>query len=133
VDVDAGEDTIFGVSSGIQEFFNTGLLGAVITTIVASLAWRIIASSFPIAFLSNPLIYVIIRLCLVLEASGICSAAWLLALVHKQVLQLESRRYPENAPPPIRRATEFQEEEEKKFGCFISYVPGNNNKLPITS
>jgi hypothetical protein len=24
-------------------------------------------------------------LCLVLEASGICSAAWLLALVHKQV------------------------------------------------
>jgi hypothetical protein len=75
----------FGVSSGIQDFFNTGLLGAVITTIVASLAWRIIASSFPIAFLSNPLIYVIIRLCLILEASGICSAAWLLALIHKQV------------------------------------------------
>jgi hypothetical protein len=85
VDVDAGEETIFGVSDGVQEFFNTGLLGAVITTIVASLAWRIIASSFPIAFLSNPLIYVIIRLCLVLEASGICSAAWLLALVHKGI------------------------------------------------
>jgi hypothetical protein len=84
VDVDAGDDTIFGVSSGIQEFFNTGLLGAVITTIVASLAWRIIASSFPIAFLSNPLIYVIIRLCLILEASGLCSAAWVLALVHKK-------------------------------------------------
>ena len=85
VDVDSGEGNIFGVSDGIQEFFNTGLLGAVITTIVASLAWRIIASSFPIAFLSNPLIYVIIRLCLVLEASGVCSAAWLLALVHKQI------------------------------------------------
>jgi hypothetical protein len=86
VDVDAGDATIFGVSSGIQEFFNTGLLGAVITTIVASLAWRIIASSFPIAFLSNPLIYVILRLCLVLEASGICSAAWLLASVHKNIV-----------------------------------------------
>jgi hypothetical protein len=85
VDVDAGEETIFGVSSGVQEFFNTGLLGAVVTTIVASLAWRIIASSFPIAFLSNPLIYVIIRLCLILEASGVCSAAWLLALIHKQI------------------------------------------------
>jgi hypothetical protein len=85
VDVDAGEDTIFGVSSGIQGFFNTGLLGAVITTIVASLAWRIIASSFPIAFLSNPLIYVIIRLCLIIEASGICSAAWLIASVHKNI------------------------------------------------
>lgn len=64
-------------------FFNTGLLGALITTIVASLAWRIIASSFSIAFLSNPLIYIIIGMCLLLEASGVCSAAWLKALVHK--------------------------------------------------
>jgi len=85
VDVDAGEATIFGVSDGIQNFFNTGLLGAIITTIVGSLAWRIIASSFPIAFLSNPLIYVTIRLCLLLEASSVCSAAWLLALLHKGV------------------------------------------------
>jgi hypothetical protein len=84
LDIEVGvDDNIFGVSDGIQNFFNTGLLGAVITTIVASLAWRIIASSFPLAFLSNPLIYVIIRLCLLLEASGLCSAAWLLALVHK--------------------------------------------------
>jgi silicon transporter len=84
LDIEVGvDDNVFGVSDGIQEFFNTGLLGAVITTIVASLAWRIIASSFPLAFLSNPLIYVIIRLCLLLEASGLCSAAWLLALVHK--------------------------------------------------
>ena len=68
-----------------RTFFNTGLLGAVITTIVASLAWRIVASSFPLAFMSNPLIYLIIRLCLFLEMTGVCSAAWLLALIHKQV------------------------------------------------
>jgi hypothetical protein len=87
VDVD-GDDSlnIFGVSDRIQSLFNTGLLGAVITTIVASLAWRIIASSFSLAFLSNPLIYVIIRICLLLEASGVCSAAWLLALIHKAVI-----------------------------------------------
>ena len=89
VDIGAGEGNIFGVSDGLQEFFNTGLLGAVITTIVASLIWRIIASSFPVAFLSNPLIYLIIRLCLILEASGLCSAAWLLALVHKQIAGYE--------------------------------------------
>jgi silicon transporter len=86
LDIEIGvDDNVFGVSDGMQEFFNTGLFGAVITTIVASLAWRIIASSFPVAFLSNPLIYVIIRLCLLLEASGLCSAALLLALVHKQI------------------------------------------------
>lgn len=87
LNVDTGVDeNIYGVSDGIQAFFNTGLLGALITTIVASLAWRIIASSFPVAFLSNPLIYLIVRLCLVVEASGICSAAWLLALIDKRVV-----------------------------------------------
>ena len=83
--VDAGETTIFHVSSGIQKFFNTGLLGAIITTIIGSLAWRIIASAFPVAFLSNPLVYLIIRLCLLLEASGVCSAAWVLALFHRSI------------------------------------------------
>jgi hypothetical protein len=79
------DENIFGVSDGVQNFFNTGLLGAVITTIVASLAWRIVASSFPVAFLSNPLIYLIIRMCLLLEASGLCSAAWVTAHYHKRL------------------------------------------------
>ena len=87
LDVEVGVDeNIFGVSDGLQAFFNTGLLGAIITTVVGSLAWRIFAASFPVAFLSNPLVYLILRLCLVLEASGICSAAWLLALIHKQMV-----------------------------------------------
>jgi hypothetical protein len=77
---------IYGVSSGLQNFFNTGLLGAVITTIVASLAWRIIASSFPIAFLSNPIVYLVIRWCLLVEKVGICSAAWVLARYHKPLI-----------------------------------------------
>ena len=79
----ATETNIFGVNDAFQNFFNTGLLGAVITTVVGSLIWRIIASSFPVAFLSNPMIYIIIRLCLLLEKSGVCSAAWLLARYHK--------------------------------------------------
>jgi hypothetical protein len=89
INVAAGEGNIFGVSDGLQAFFNTGLLGAVITTICASLAWRIIASSFPLAFLSNPLIYLIIRLCLALELCGICSASWLMAIVHKKLVKYQ--------------------------------------------
>ena len=85
ITVDEEESNVLGVSNGLQEFFNTGLLGALITTLVGSLAWRIIASSFPVAFLSNPFVYVIIRLCLILEATGVCSAAWLLAMVHKAI------------------------------------------------
>ena len=89
-DDDDEKETIFGVPAAIQEFFQTGLLGAVITTIVGSLAWRVVASSFPLAFLSNPLIYIIIRLCLCLEASGVCTAAWLLAVLHKRVGGLQT-------------------------------------------
>jgi len=82
-------ENIFGVSDGLQAFFNTGLLGAVITTIVASLMWRIIASSFPVAFLSNPLIFLIIQLCLLLEKSGVCSASWVLARYHKLLVNYQ--------------------------------------------
>ncbi len=76
LDVNDDETNIFGVSDALQEFFNTGVLGSIITMIVASLAWRIVASSFPIAFLSNSLINLIILLCLLLEASGVGSMAW---------------------------------------------------------
>jgi hypothetical protein len=86
VDIQAGEETVLNVSSNIQYFFNTGLPGALITTIVASLAWRITASSFPVAFMANPFVNVTIRLCLLLEASGVFSTAWLLADIIKTVL-----------------------------------------------
>eukprot|EP00977_Amphora_coffeiformis_P003343 scaffold620_cov169-Amphora_coffeaeformis.AAC.13 len=85
VDIQDDESTIFGVPTALQEFFNTGLLGAIITTVVASLAWRVVASSCPLVFMSNPVVYLIIRLCLMLEASGVCSAAWMLAAIHKRV------------------------------------------------
>ena len=85
-DVHVHADNIFGVSDRVESFFNTGLPGAVITTLIGSLAWRIIASSFPVAFLEFPLVYAIIQLCLIVEASGVCSVTWLLAIVHKRIM-----------------------------------------------
>mmetsp|Transcript_15163 Transcript_15163/g.20281 ORF Transcript_15163/g.20281 Transcript_15163/m.20281 type:complete len:589 (-) Transcript_15163:223-1989(-) len=82
-------DNIVGVSDGLQNFFNTGLLGAVVLTVIGSLIWRIVASSFPIAFMSNPLIHFIIHTCLLLEKSGICSSAWLLAFCHKHIMKYQ--------------------------------------------
>ena len=91
VDVDtATESNIFGVGDSLQSFFNTGLLGAIITTIMASLIWRIIAASYPVAFLSNPIVYILIRLCLYIETSGICSSAWILAYLHKKLMNYKN-------------------------------------------
>jgi hypothetical protein len=93
LNVEDGDGNIFGVSDGVQAFFNTGLLGAIITTVVSSLAWRIVANAFPVAFLSNPFITPMIRICLFLEASGICSSAWVVARLQRRVVRYQ----PDNA------------------------------------
>mmetsp|Transcript_1926 Transcript_1926/g.2781 ORF Transcript_1926/g.2781 Transcript_1926/m.2781 type:complete len:490 (+) Transcript_1926:246-1715(+) len=78
-------ETIFNVPEGFQSFLNLGFLGALITTILASISWQLVASAFPLIFLSNPLTYILLRLCLLLEATGLCQAAWVLAAIHKKV------------------------------------------------
>ena len=64
------QDNIFGVSDSVQKVFNSGVLGALITTIIASLSWRVVANAFPLAFLSNPAARPIIYLCFVPKVLG---------------------------------------------------------------
>lgn len=78
-----GEDNLFGVSDIIQEILSTGILGAIVATTMASLVWRIIASSFPVMFLSNPVIHSLIRACILFEKRGIGSSSLILARWHK--------------------------------------------------
>jgi len=80
VTVGTGQN-VLGVSDGFQSFLNTGLLAALITTIIGSIAWQLVASAFPIAFISNPIVYFFLRWCLFLESTGICSGAWVLARI----------------------------------------------------
>jgi hypothetical protein len=86
INVGEGEENIFGVNNTFQNFFNTGFLGAIITTILGSISWQLVAGAFPIAFLSNPVVYIFLQLALVLEATGICAAAWFLAMIQKKVM-----------------------------------------------
>ena len=85
--VTIGEDqeNIFGAPEWLQGFYNTGLLGALMLTILGSISWQLVASAFPIAFLSNPITYVLLRWCLFLESTGICQGAWVLAAIHKKI------------------------------------------------
>merc|ERR1712110_518884 len=77
---------VFGVPDGFQSFLNTGLLAALITTIIGSIAWQLVAAAFPMAFLSNPLVYILLRWCLFLESTGICSGAWVLARIFERMM-----------------------------------------------
>merc|ERR1712161_123043 len=80
VEMKTPDTTLFGVSPQIQTiFFDSGLLNALVSTIFASLSWRVTANFFPMLYLGNPFSIWIIRLCLVVEGTGICDAAWTLA------------------------------------------------------
>jgi len=86
INVDVGnEPNIFGVSDPIQRMFNLGFMGALTTTILGSIAWQLVAGQFPIAFLSNPIVYIFLQAALFLEATGICAAAWFFALIQKKI------------------------------------------------
>jgi silicon transporter len=124
VDVDEGEETLWGVSAAWQKFFNTGLLGAIITTIVASIAWQLVASAFPIAFLSNPFTYIFLRICLFLESTGIASGAWVLAWLIQRVSGFQrDETYIGTAEE--RAANDHADDDQK-----ILMGPGHPRKLP---
>jgi Silicon transporter len=90
LNIQPGEPTIFGVSEGMQKFLNTGLLGALITTIVGSIAWRLAGSAFPIFFLSTPPAWVMLKICMALEGSGMLNGAWVLGWIQKKVSRYQT-------------------------------------------
>ena len=87
--LNSNSGNIFGVPDGLQQFFVTGVLGALMTTIVASLSWRVLAASFPVAFLSFPLSRPIIHICLLMEYTGICNIAWPMAKLYRKVFHFK--------------------------------------------
>lgn len=87
--VHKGEENVFGISDGLQKFFNFGILGAFLSTILASLSWRILANSFPLAFLSTPFTLFSIRFCLFVENTGLCAISWIIAAVTQKLLRLK--------------------------------------------
>merc|ERR1712003_448568 len=84
VDMD-NEDNVLGLPDGVQKFLNLGFQGALITTILGSISWQLVAGAFPVAFLSNIVTYILLRICLFLEGTGICNGAWVLAGIHKSI------------------------------------------------
>jgi hypothetical protein len=86
IKLNEGDENIFGYNDGVQTFFETGLLGALITTIVASIMWQLVASAFPMAFLSTPITYILLRWCLFLEWTGICQGSWVFAMILRKAM-----------------------------------------------
>jgi len=126
VKLNDGDPNIFGVSDITQKFFETGLLGALITTIVASIAWQLIASAFPMAFLSTPVTYVLLRFCLGLEWTGLCQGSWVVARAHRKIVKFKRDEVyigtaEERAAKSKENPMSFDEDDDHK----LDVVPGH--------
>merc|ERR1712238_306609 len=130
-----GADNIFGVANWVQKMFNLGFMGAITTTILGSVAWQLVASSFPIAFLSNPIVFVFLQAALFLEATGVCAAAWFLALLQKKVMGYQ---YDEVyvGTPEERAAKDHADDNEAQMHLDMGtnvLAPGINDAVGFNS
>ena len=131
--VQPGEPTIFGVSEATQQFFNTGLLGALITTIVGSIAWRLAGSAFPIFFLSTPPAWIMLNVCLAFEASGVLNGAWILGWIHKRVARFKRDEvYIGTAEERAKRNMGDKEENLQIGPGHIIILPGFYEQAPAS-
>ena len=121
------EENVFGVSNPAQKFLDTGLLGALITTIVASITWQLVASAFPMAFLSTPVTYFLMRFCLFLEWTGLCQGAWVFAMIHRKIAGFKRDEvYIGTAEERnIKHVASMEEGEQDAKDDYNQVVPGH--------
>eukprot|EP00934_Nitzschia_sp_Nitz4_P008602 Nitzschia sp. Nitz4//scaffold325_size20118//17702//19372//NITZ4_008706-RA/size20118-processed-gene-0.4-mRNA-1//1//CDS//3329547911//8592//frame0 len=136
LDIEPGQgENIFGVSDPIQKFFNFGFLGAIITTILGSIAWQLVASAFPLEFLANPLVYLFLNLALALESTGLCAASWFFGLVHKSVAGFQTDEVYIGTPEERAAMDKADLSSEKGDSIaeahlgtnVLNYAPGSKN------
>lgn len=83
-----GDD--WGMGSDFNEILlQTGILGAVFVVNVGQLSFRMAASSFPVLFINNFVLRALLRVALVVEATGIVNACWPLTWGIDRLLQLK--------------------------------------------
>merc|ERR1712084_105063 len=117
----------------VQNFLNLGFQGALITTILASITWQLVAGAFPVAFLSTPITYILLVICLIFEGTGICNGAWVLASIAKGIFgyQLDEVYI---GTPEERRARGMKDDSQREIQmpAFTGFggIPGFKEDAP---
>jgi hypothetical protein len=122
----AGDD--WGMGAGFNEWaLQAGFLGAVFVVNVAQLASQVAASIFPIGFINNTFLNVLLRIMLLIEASGIVSACWPLAWFFDR--QFKLRKDPFDAETPDQAIIARQ----KSMGMMVETDEQGNAVGPFAS
>jgi len=86
--------------SGFSAFLATGLMGTVIVVILGQLVPQILAAQYPVHFANFPLMEFVLRICLLVEASGAIHAAWILGPTVCKILRFKPVRLEEDVGKP---------------------------------
>merc|ERR1712087_956619 len=129
------DDNVLGLPDPVQNFLNFGFQGALITTILGSITWQLVAGAFPVAFLSTPFTYILLRICLFFEWTGICSGAWVLAGIHKSIAGFQKDEvYIGTAEERAARGMKDDSKREIDMPALTGFagvnLPGFNNNAP---
>merc|ERR1712048_1493665 len=130
------DDTnVMGLPDGIQGFLNLGFQGALLTTILGSITWQLVAAVFPVAFLSNPVTYILLRICLFFEWTGICNGAWVLASIFKSLFGYQKDEvYIGTAEERKARGMKDDSKREVNMAALSGFagvnLPGFHNEAP---
>lgn len=120
LNIDEGEPNILGINNSLQNLFNTGIPAAFISTVLASLVWRVLASNFPIAILSFPIANPMIKMCLYSEYTGICHISWFIASINRKIFGLQ--------PDEVYLGSDMGEAVEKlDDGCTSNNSSSNSS------
>merc|ERR1712087_657396 len=133
--VGEGETPVMGLPEWVQEVLNFGFQGALITTILGSITWQLVAAVFPVAFLSNPVTYILLRICLFLEATGICNGAWVLASIFKSMFGYQKDEvYIGTAEERAARGMKDDSQRDIDMAPLVGFagvnLPGFHNEAP---
>eukprot|EP00039_Didymoeca_costata_P006986 m.95182 g.95182 ORF g.95182 m.95182 type:complete len:539 (+) comp13482_c0_seq2:196-1812(+) len=85
------DDDVWGFAQWAKDgFLTTGILGAVFVVNVGQLSFRMMAINFPTVFINNFIMYGLLSVALVVEATGVVNSCWPLAWGLDRILKLQS-------------------------------------------
>lgn len=134
----SGDD--WGMGKGFNEgLLQTGFLGAILVVNVAQLASQVMASIFPITFINNHFLYLLLQLMLLVETCGVVNACWPLAALVDNLLKIPKDPFEDDKDvdtfnhnmidrkkslglPVDNNATPFDLHQPTEFTYRVSYI-----------
>lgn len=98
----------------------TGILGAIFVVNVGQLSFRMAASCFPVMFINNFVVNFLLRVVLVVEATGVVNSCWPLAWGLDSMLGLTSDNFDGDGDEWVNTAAQHVPDRKRSMGVPVN-------------